>query len=154
MLIAIRLSWAGWRLVRVSGRCITISRISPVDDVGCTSDPLSVVHDNPDHIHLCRDLDMLAVHTIWLDLMVVRCDDIHLFRLDSAYSINSDLAVAEAEDRKLVTNRQALGIGDRVGQSRRGACMSLMRGGEEDLLMVEVLCMNGMDLMAEDEKLK
>lgn len=115
---------------------------------------LSVDHDNPDRIHLCRDLDMLAVHTISLDLKVVRCDDIHLFHLGSAYSINSNLVVVEAEDHKLLKTRQSLGIGDLVEQSRRGVCTSLMTGSEEDLQMEGVRCMTGMDLKVEAEKLK
>lgn len=97
---------------------------------------------------------MLTVRTILLDLKVVRYDDIHLFHLDSAYSINSNLVVVEGEDHKLLKARQSLGIGDLVEQNRRGVCMSLMTGSEEDLQMEVARCMTGMDLRVEAEKLK
>lgn len=123
-------------------------------DSDSTLDLLSVDHDNPDRIHLCRDLDTLTAHTISLDLKAVRCDDIHLFHLDSAYSINSNLVVLEAEDHNLLKARQSLGIGDLVEQSRRVVCMSLMTGSEEGLQMEVVRCMTWMDPRVEAEKLK
>ena len=97
---------------------------------------------------------MMTVHTISLDLKVGRCDDIHPFPLDSAYSINSDLAVGEVEDHKFVKDRQSLGIGGLVEQSHTGVCMSLMTGSEEDPQMEVVQGMIGMDLMVVAEKLK
>jgi hypothetical protein len=99
----------------------------------CTLVLLSVHHDIPCHNHLCRDPGTLTVRTIWLDLKVVRCDDIHLFHLDSVYSINSNLAFAEAEGRMLLKEDQSLGIEDLVGQSRTVVCTLLMRDSEEDL---------------------
>jgi len=96
---------------------------------------LWVDHDNPDHIHLYRDLDMLMECMIWLDLKVVRCDDIHLSHLDSVYSINSNLNVLEAEDHMFLKEDQSLGIEDLVGQSHTVVCMLLMRCSEEDLWM-------------------
>ena len=119
-----------------------------------TLDLLSVHHDIPCHNHLCRDPGMLTVHMIWLDLKVVRCDDIHLFHLDSVYSINSNLAFVEAEGRRLLKEDQSLGIEDLVEQSHTVVCTLLMRGSEEDLWMEMVRCMIGMDLRVEDEKLK
>jgi hypothetical protein len=119
-----------------------------------TFDLLSVHHDIPCHNHLCRDPGMLTVHMIWLDLKVVRCDDIHLFHLDSVYSINLNLVFVEAEGRRLLKEDQTLGIGDLVEQSHTVVCKLLMKGSEEDLRMEMVRCMIGMDLKVEDEKLK
>lgn len=119
-----------------------------------TFDLLSVDHDIPCHNHLCRDPGMLTVRTIWLDLKVVRCDDIHLFHLDSVYSINSNLAFVEAEGRRLLKEDQSLGIGDLVEQSHTVVCTLLRRGSEEDLQTEMVRCMIGTDLRVEDEKLK
>jgi hypothetical protein len=92
---------------------------------------LWVDHDNPDHIHLYRDLDMLMECMIWLDLKVVRCDDIHLSHLDSVYSINSNLNVLEAEDHMFLKEDQSLGIGDLVEQNHMAVYRSLMRSNED-----------------------
>ena len=149
--------WSRRRLVRVSHRTVTVSVVKTPKDKDDTFRLPSEEHDNHDHTHLCRDLDVSTGHTIALGWKAVRYDDTHLCRRDSACSTNSNSVVSAADDH-VPSMAHSPGIVVLVGQSRMvGDGMSLprTRGSGKDQRGEEVPpCRDGMGLTAEGETLK